>query len=202
MSTYLKLSVLVVTFSLLVMTGCGEEAVKPYYAPKDPPHVSDHSGHGHATIDEITKGETGKVDEVKASGDGIVFKSPENWVREENFSSMLDASYLVGDGGRVTVSSLRGDGGGELANLNRWRGQIGLTPVASMSEQKSQTITVDGQEAKVYYLGNEKSGQAILIASIANNAQGKTWYIKMTGKPEVISQNASGFTEFLKTIQF
>ena len=56
---------------------------------------------------------------------------PSGW-QEGQLAQFLVAKYVIAgaDGtAAVNVSSLAGDGGGLLANVNRWRGQLGLPPV-------------------------------------------------------------------------
>jgi len=65
------------------------------------------------------------------AGGKLTWTVPTGW-QEGQLAQFLVAKYVIaGDGGAqaaVNVSSLAGDGGGFLANVNRWRGQLGLPP--------------------------------------------------------------------------
>ena len=63
--------------------------------------------------------------EPETPAQSVVWQAPEDW-KEEKAGQFLTAAYALPGGGRVTVSKLAGDGGGLAANLNRWRGQVGL----------------------------------------------------------------------------
>ncbi|MGD9856426.1 MAG: hypothetical protein AB7U20_15885, partial [Planctomycetaceae bacterium] len=59
----------------------------------------------------------------------LSFETPEGWAAGKA-SSMRAASFLVSDGGKQADVSAMMAGGDELANVNRWRGQVGLAPVS------------------------------------------------------------------------
>ncbi|QDU34088.1 hypothetical protein KS4_21500 [Poriferisphaera corsica] len=188
---------------VVMVGGCEEEKISPYYAPKDPPHLNDHTGHNHPVNGEIanqTENETGPGQATV--NNGITYTVPKAWVAQQNISSMIDAAYKTDQGLMITVSKLNGDGGGMLANLNRWRGQLGLQTLRSLDQQDSQTLDVDGQIATVFVLGDSEQTQGIVIASIAVPEQGRTWYIKMTGQPNLLNQNSEAFATFLQSIHF
>ena len=63
-----------------------------------------------------------------ASGPGLTWTAPAHWVGKP-LSAMRKGSYTVpGDGAEadLSITAFPGAVGGELANLNRWRGQLQL----------------------------------------------------------------------------
>src|SRR5688500_16131105 len=63
---------------------------------------------------------------------GGPWKVPAGWRQDARQRPMRFATFLIGEGDaavEVAVSQFPGDVGGLLANVNRWRGQVGLAPV-------------------------------------------------------------------------
>ena len=76
---------------------------------------------------------------------------PAGW-QEVPAAQFLLAEYSIaganGAKAEVNVAQLSGDGGGLLANVNRWRGQIGLDPVDENGLAKvTTTMDVTGGKA-------------------------------------------------------
>src|SRR6185437_5784991 len=75
---------------------------------------------------------------------------PAGW-KEITNPPMLRAKYVIqGNGGSiadVNVSMLNGTGGGVMANVTRWRGQLGLSPMTEEDFSKqTQTVEVAGKK--------------------------------------------------------
>src|SRR5690349_3907522 len=60
----------------------------------------------------------------------VVWDTPEGWRAVIADQPMRVATFRAGpgDGVEVSVTAFPGDVGGLLANVNRWRGQVGLAP--------------------------------------------------------------------------
>jgi hypothetical protein len=100
---------------------------------------------------------------------------------------------------------LGGAAGGDAANVNRWRGQVGLDPVSADEIKKSaQAIEVAGQPAQMYELSgkNPGSGEPMGILAAIAERDGTAWFFKMTGDPAVIADQKAAFVEFLKSVKF
>src|SRR5581483_3235424 len=83
----------------------------------------------------------------------------------------LDASVVV----------LAGPAGGELANVNRWRGQIGLPPLtqeALPSARKSVNSKLG--PVTLYDFTGEGTQKSRVVAGLASIGE-NTWFFKMTG---------------------
>lgn len=73
------------------------------------------------------------------------WKVPASWQSATPGAMLLAKFVATGDAGAkvdITVSSFPGDVGGLLANINRWRGQLGL-PGLKEAELPSQTSSLD-----------------------------------------------------------
>jgi hypothetical protein len=86
------------------------------------------------------------------------WKVPAGW-DERPAGNMVIGSFSVPgkDGGKadVSITSFPGDVGGEMANVDRWRAQVGLSPASE--PPKSEPVTVGGVQGKLYVIGAEPS---------------------------------------------
>ena len=85
----------------------------------------------------------------------LAFDVPQGW-RTDAGSSISLAAFKIDDGGQqaaVTITRLAGDGGGLLANVNRWCGQIGLAPLSTDDlPTHSAEINIAGRSATLVHL--------------------------------------------------
>jgi hypothetical protein len=137
-----------------------------------------------------------------ASTKEIAWKVPEGWI-EQKASSVRLGSFLVkgpnGSQADISVVPLSGEAGGDLSNINRWRGQIQLEPIsASDFPNQSQTISAAGKKMVYVNMANQNKR---LIAAIYHSPE-KTWFFKMTGDDAVVQAQESAFRQFLKSMTF
>jgi hypothetical protein len=110
-----------------------------------------------------------------------------------------------GQEAQVTIVPLAGLGGGDLENVNRWRGQVGLGPITAeeLSSQESNVV-IAGQTGKLFEIAgtipNQKDKTRILAAILRRG--GMTWFFKMTGGDALVQQEKAAFQEFMKGISF
>ncbi len=170
----------------LLTGGCDEqEPVRVYTAPKDPPRKA---------IDFAALA-TGQASEPQGR---VTWDVPAGWT-EADAPPPLMAGWSVGDT-RITVSRLAGEGGGTLANINRWRGQIGLPPVERLEDQPMRAIDIAGHPAALVDLpGEQQRIAAVLYPRVDQNA---TWFLKMTGPPEAAGEQMDAFAAFAQSLRF
>lgn len=139
--------------------------------------------------------------------------SPEgqpNWQAPAGWQSVSAGQFLVakfminGDNGTtadVNVSTSAGDGGGLAANVNRWRGQLGLPPVEEIA---TMTFAVPGGQAQLVDINgtNSQSGQAAEIVGIVVMQPGQTWFYKLMGDPKVVAAQKDVFTQFVRGVKY
>jgi hypothetical protein len=101
----------------------------------------------------------------------------------------------------VNVSSAGGTGGGLEANVNRWRGQLGLPPI---SEILTTTFSVDGGEAQVVDVSgtNAANGQPAAIIGIIVSQPGTTWFYKLMGDPKLVASQRDAFKQFVEAVKY
>ncbi len=124
--------------------------------------------------------------------------TPSSWIESAGHSMRL-ASFSVptsvGDGD-CSVIHLGGDGGGLVANINRWRGQIGL-PAQSGQEINASAIKGSSKLGAydMFVLINESKPETAMLASILPLQSG-TLFIKLNFHSDVISEVQSDFKSF------
>ncbi len=139
-----------------------------------------------------------------AAGAGLTWSAPSSW-RAKPASAMRKGSFDVpGDGsetGDLSITAFPGDVGGELANVNRWRGQVQLPPVAEGDLGSVVThITQNNLPFTVVdFAGTGANAQGILGAMVPFD--GATWFIKLAGPAPLLAKQKPAFLEFLKTVK-
>lgn len=133
---------------------------------------------------------------------------PAGW-KEVPGGEFLEAKFLVSGADNakaaVNVSRSAGDGGGLAGNVNRWRGQLGLTPFSADELTKAlQPLKLsDGEASLVEMSGKDaRSGQpAKLIGAIVPQA-GQTWFYKLMGDAKAVESQQEAFKQFVQNVKY
>jgi hypothetical protein len=102
----------------------------------------------------------------------------------------------AGEGLECYVTSLGGDAGGTLANVNRWRGQLGLTPVSDSDLAAMTPLQVMGRDAVLV----ECDGAASSLIGASCNGADRSVFIKMTGPRDLVKAQRSAFLAFCASL--
>lgn len=131
-------------------------------------------------------------------------EAPVNWV-PATLDGVRKGSWKItsADGQEpldVSVTVFPGDVGGILANVNRWRSQLGLQPWDEMIlNTHLEEVMIDGLNAKLISLLEE--GDRGTLGAILPR-EGYTWFFKMTGPRNALLQEEVAFRKFLTTVHF
>ncbi len=129
---------------------------------------------------------------------------PPGWT-EKLEGGMRYATLKPGTPGKVEVSvvMLPGPAGGELANVNRWRGQLGLATVdeAGLAAIRKAIPTSAGALG-LYDLISDGTVKTRMTAALLAATNGNTWFLKMTGDAEPVAANQADFTRLLESLHF
>ena len=191
----------VATVSLLVIAGCGKKEpqfLEVQEVKKSPVTVENtmHSmddGHDHS-----------------AHAAPFEFVTPAGWT-EKDHSSMILMAFQAGSPPEVmadmSVSVFPGDVGGQLANINRWRGQVGLGPVDPEAAKDFVTeLEVSGLSAwQVSFTGPEsasKVGEPVRMVVTAVFRDGKTWFFKLVGTGSAVGDELANYNAFISSVKF
>ena len=123
---------------------------------------------------------------------------PKGW-RELPGSGMRAATLLPPGGGKLegTVIALPGDVGGELANVNRWRGQLGLPSIDEAGLAGARSV-VGSRAGKVSVYDMEGGGQRTVAGALS--AGGMTWFLKLSGESAAVAEAKPSFLRLLGSL--
>lgn len=131
--------------------------------------------------------------------------APAGW-EELPAGQFLVAKYQVAGSGDARAELNIGTAmGGVTANVNRWRGQLGLGPLDEDGINKSATtIDVEGGKAMVVdFSGTDaRTGQPARLIGAIVVAGGETWFYKIMGNDQVVAQQKDTFTKFVQTVKY
>jgi hypothetical protein len=138
---------------------------------------------------------------VPARASGLRWTLPKGWT-EVPGSGMRYATLKPPNPGRIDVSVvvLAGPAGGELANVNRWRGQLGLPPLDEVGLSAARkTIQARIGKVLVYDFSSEGQNRTRTVAGLAVG-DGSTWFVKMTGDAGPVGAARSEFNHLLRSL--
>jgi hypothetical protein len=142
-------------------------------------------------------------DAAPAAGSKIKWKIPAGW--EEQAPGMMQTARFVaaGQGGakaEASVASIPGEGGGLLGNVNRWRKQIGLDPIAAADLPK-QTSTLEAGGAKATVLDVTSADKKKRLIAVTVPGKESTTFYKLIGDEAVVAKEKEAFLRFLQAPQ-
>lgn len=206
--------------STVLLVSCRKPAVEAYRVPKETaaqPVATNASPHGNMPMTPPSGtpgapaaapampaggGAMANTAVTTASGAALTWTAPANW-KPKAASAMRKGSYTVTSDGvageaDLAITAFPGDVGGDLANLNRWRGQVQLPPV-SEAELASSVQRVERNGLKMMLVDIAGNGQRILGASVPY--QGATWFFKLSGPDALVAKEKAAFTAFVDSIK-
>jgi len=134
---------------------------------------------------------------------------PAGWKQVPAPAGFLLAKYDIDGSGdakaEVNVSELAGQGGGMMMNINRWRGQLGLSSLSEEDWSKqARTIDIGGHQGTVVDMSgtDAKTGQKARLIGIIAPQAGDTWFYKLMGDEQIVEQQKDAFTKFVQTAKF
>ncbi len=141
----------------------------------------------------------------------IKVTAPAGWTKNPNPSQFIAEAYDFKEGEQAMSLTISSAGGGIPANINRWRGQIGLEPWDETGFQKA----VDGgKEIKEIKVGG---ADGVLIDLTGPSVDGKPaerimgaiiegeqsfWFFKLRGPATLIETRRGDFDKFLQSSKF
>ena len=92
-----------------------------------------------------------------------------------------------------------------LANLNRWRGQLGLKPVGQTEAEKLvASLDVMGGKAMLVDMNgqNPETGRKVRLISAIVPRQGLTWFYKLMGDEAAAGREKAAFIKFVQSARY
>jgi hypothetical protein len=201
---------------LLLATGCHRDDVKVYRIAKDQDQSSQQIAPALPTDSPNPKLPPGHPDISSMPGapapasaaPQLTWKTPAGWTEVPPGEMRVASFKVAGANGKqadVSIVPLPGMAGTDSANVNRWRGQVGLSVVTDDELQKAaENVEAGGQPAQLYDIAgtNPGGGGAERILGVIQHRDDMAWFYKMTGDADLVEQQKPAFIEFLKSLNF
>lgn len=133
---------------------------------------------------------------------GVRWTAPAGW-KEIPGSGMRVATFELpkADGkAEVTVVALAGDVGGELANVNRWRGQLALPPIAEADLPPARATVRTSLGAMLLYDFTGEGEKTRLVAGMIQ-VSGTMWFFKLMGDEKAVAAAKPAFLKLLEGLK-
>ncbi len=128
--------------------------------------------------------------------------APEGW-EEQAAGQMAVSSYIVrGQGGakaQVSVSALPANANSkdELANVNRWRGQVALPEIdVDQLARDRERIQIAGHPAALFDMAGTTDSKKTRILAAMQIRGDAVWFFKMTGDDDLVKTQRDIFLQF------
>lgn len=163
---------------------CKDEEIRTYRVAAD-----DH------TSQTIVSTPSADLAPPKTAG-SLRWQALEGW-KEETPGQFQTALYRLSEKVNVSVSSLPGEAGGESANVNRWRRQVGLDAVEDVG---GRILGVEGDSISAKWFEIMGESNSIIAAIISLPTE--TWFFKLNAPTGEIEPRKEEFMTFLSTVSF
>ena len=206
---------LVLIALLVLFVGCREKQVTAYRVPKEKePEHAPGDGHDHSQDKGAPArpsapppqmaGDMANTAVATAAGAGLTWTAPAHW-QSKPASAMRKATYSVpgeaGGAAELAITAFPGDVGGEVANVNRWRGQIQLAPMSASEITGAITrLEQNGLKIGVIEMAGTGGTATRVLGAFVPHA-GSTWFFKLSGPDAVVAKEKPAFLDFLKTLR-
>ena len=184
---------------LLALAGCGRDDVSHYRVPKQA-----GSPAGEVASGAGMPGMAGSVPpppDVSTTGE-LQWALPKGWT-DSRTGGMRYATLKPATAGKIDVSVtvFPGPAGGEIANVNRWRNQIGLPPVdeAALARDRKALKSPAGSVAIFDYTSDGQTKTRLVAAILF--AGGNSWFVKMVGDAGPVAASRADFIRLLESLR-
>ena len=186
----------VILIFIMALIGCKDESISKYSVPKRAVGAEEKATPAHQANEAIKSSGISQPNAVS-----LAWQLPSGW-QEKQAGRMALASFdvVVGDAtAECVVSKFPGDVGGLVANINRWRGQIGL-PSLDDAAAIASAETFTTSFGKIYYLklDNASAQKAMLTAILPGD--NFVVFVKMMPPSNLVAQLEASFVSFTKSI--
>lgn len=133
----------------------------------------------------------------RQSAAGVSWETPAGW--SQGPAAPMRLATLTDGTAEIAINAFPGDVGGTLMNVNRWRQQLGLEPLASQADAESAMSTADVGGRKVRTLDLASGGQRMLVAVVPG--EGRLYFFKMLAPADAVAARKAAFDQLVKTIR-
>jgi hypothetical protein len=139
----------------------------------------------------------------RPEGGALTWTLPSGWSESRGGSGMRYATLASPVAGKVDVSVtvLPGEAGGELANVNRWRNQIGLPPLDDAGLAAARKPLRAGIGAVSLYDFTSDGERRRRVVAGYTMAAGSTWFLKMSGDEGPVEKARADFVRIVESLR-
>lgn len=155
----------------------------------------------------VPDGGEGTVADGGAGGSLPSWEVPSDW-QPAPPGQFLAAKFVAGEGDQqveINISQSAGEGGGWIANVNRWRRQLGLAE-AGAEEIRQQTVSLQlarGQGMQIELAGTDvRKGAPAHVVGVMVPLGDRAWFYKLTGPPEAVQAQKEAFLGFVRSARY
>lgn len=168
----------------------------------------DDSGHDHGDGHDHGAEAPASSAEASNTGGGMSWQAPEGWRRAPD-RMMRAVTFLIGENDETEcyVAVLTGEAGGDIANVNRWRDQMGQPDLDPAEFAALERIPMLGREGVVVQvdgvytgMGDELVEEAGLLGAVCL-LDGSAVFVKLIGPRDQISGLREDFLGFCKSLE-
>ncbi len=184
--------VLLPALAALALMGCSRDEVRAYRVPKEDPMAA------------MPAAAAANASQAAASSAALTWQAPSHWV-EKTAGGFRRGSFTIPGEGDLTadlsIIAFPGDAGGLGANLNRWRGQLGLPslPDAQVQEEVEHIDTPTFHVDLVDYVGIADDKPTRILGAILHHG-GESWFFKLMGPDALVDGERDAFQAFIQTV--
>lgn len=184
----------------VTLTGCDRGQIKVY-------QLSNNDSSSSSSTPLNATGAMPDQNVNSAAQPQLQWTVPADWHPVPPAQFLLAEYSITGADGtkaEVNVAQLAGSGGGVLANVNRWRGQIGLDPVdeTGLARLTTTMAVTGGQATFVDMTGTDANGQPTRLVAAIVPMGDETWFYKLMGDEKVVASQKDAFTKFARTARY
>ncbi len=200
----LAASLLVLIGLVGLSLGCRSDQVMHYRVPKEAAASHpDHPGHDQEGLPPQAPAGADLPQPPAPTGPGsLKWSLPKGWSQLPG-SGMRYATLQTPYSGRLeaTVTVFPGQAGGELANVNRWRGQINMAALDAAGLAKVRVaLKTKAGALNVYDFTSEDKTKGRLVAGYISTPDGNTWFLKLTGDTALVAKAKPEFMRILESL--
>ena len=200
-----SMTVLALSAAMMLGTGCDRDQVSHATTAKPAPD-SGGMAPGQAPMappmGSMPPGQLPAPPQPAPAG-ALKWSLPKGWTEVQGGGPMRFATLTPAGPGKAEVSVivLPGPAGGELANVNRWRGQIGLGPIEETALASARKVVKSKAGAvNLYDFTSEGQLRSRMVTAMLSTPDGNTWFLKLLGDADPVGKARPDFLRLLEAL--
>lgn len=131
---------------------------------------------------------------------------PTGW-QVDSPKPMREVTFIAGPQARCWITLLGGDGGGVLANTNRWLSELGQDPITATELTELPTVEFLGgrgiviEGAGSYSSMGSEAQDGWALVGVIQNLQDQTIFIKLVGPEEEVKSAKASLPDLLSSLE-